>query len=58
MIKYLFLNINTVPPLNSITFGQHKIENNNRMIQLTDVFCELFSILVRPAIYAYNKRLI
>ncbi len=28
-------------PLNRITFGQHKSDNNNRMIQLTDVFCVL-----------------
>ncbi len=26
------------PPLNRITFGQHKSDTNNRMIQLTDVF--------------------
>jgi hypothetical protein len=30
------------PPLNRITLGQHKSDNNNRMIQLTDVFCVLF----------------
>jgi len=31
------------PPLNRITLGQHKIDNINRMIQLTDVFgCSLF----------------
>jgi hypothetical protein len=29
------------PPLNKITSGQHKSDNNNRMIQLTDVFCTL-----------------
>jgi len=29
------------PPLNRITLGQHKNDNNNRMIQLTDKFCEL-----------------
>jgi len=29
------------PPLNRITLGQHKSDNNNRMIQLTDVFCVL-----------------
>jgi hypothetical protein len=27
------------PPLNRITLGQHTNDNNNRMIQLTDVFC-------------------
>ncbi len=26
------------PPLNRITLGKHKSDNNNRMIQLTDVF--------------------
>jgi hypothetical protein len=26
-------------PLNRITLGQDESENNNRMIQLTDVFC-------------------
>ncbi len=30
------------PPLNRITLGQHNSDNNNRMIQLTDVFCALF----------------
>ncbi len=25
------------PPLNRITLGQHKSDNNNQMIQLTDV---------------------
>ena len=30
------------PPLNRITLGQHKSDYNNRMIQLTDVFCVLF----------------
>jgi hypothetical protein len=30
------------PPLNGITLGRHKSDNNNRMIQLTDVFCALF----------------
>jgi hypothetical protein len=29
------------PPLNRITSGRHKSDNNNRMIQLTDVFCAL-----------------
>ncbi len=28
-------------PHNRITLGQHKSDNNNRMIQLTDVFCVL-----------------
>ena len=30
------------PPLNRITLGQHISDNNNRMIQLIDVFCVLF----------------
>ena len=30
------------PPLNRITLGQHKIDNINQMIQLTDVFWVLF----------------
>jgi hypothetical protein len=29
------------PPLNRISLGRHKSDNNNRMIQLTDVFCAL-----------------
>jgi len=29
------------PTLNRITFGQHKSDNNDGMIQLTKVFCEL-----------------
>ncbi len=28
-------------PINRITLGQHKSDNNKRMIQLTDVFCVL-----------------
>ena len=31
------------PLLKRITLGQHKSDNNNRMIQLTDVYCVLFS---------------
>ena len=45
------------PPLNTITLSQLKSENNNRMIQLTDVFCVLFSYM-GPIISDYNKRLI
>ena len=30
------------PPLNRITLGQHKSDNNNLMTQLTNVFCVLF----------------
>jgi len=30
------------PPLNRITLGQHKSDNNNRIIQLTDGFYALF----------------
>jgi hypothetical protein len=29
------------PPLNRITLGQHKSDNNKRMIQITDVLCVL-----------------
>jgi len=29
------------PPLNRITLGQYKFDNNNRMTQLTIVFCVL-----------------
>ena len=32
------------PPLNRITLGQHKSDNNNQMIQLTNIFCVLFRI--------------
>ncbi len=37
----VFWHIIQCPPLNRITFGQHKSDNNNRMIQLTDVICVL-----------------
>jgi hypothetical protein len=30
------------PPLNGITLGRHRRDNNDRMIQLTDVFCVVF----------------
>jgi len=33
--------IHHLPPLNRITLGLHKSDNNNRIIQLTDIFCEL-----------------
>ncbi len=48
LIKPVFENVNSLirlqihcPPLNRITLSQHKSDNNNRMIQLTDVFCVL-----------------
>jgi len=34
------------PPLNRITLGQHKSDNYNRMIQLTDLFCVLLTFEV------------
>ncbi len=37
------------PPLNRIALGQHESDNNNQMIQLTDVFCAL-SIYNRASI--------
>jgi hypothetical protein len=37
-------------PLNTITLGQQKSDNNNRMIQLTDVFCVLFTYNVASII--------
>jgi len=46
------------PPLNRITLGQHKSDNNNRMIQLTDVFCVLFRYITGSLLSDYNKRLI
>ncbi len=33
------------PPLNRITLGQHKSDNNNRMILLTDVICVLLGYI-------------
>ena len=45
------------PPLNRITSGQHKSDNNNRMIQLTDNFVYCFWIM-GPVTSDYNKRLI
>jgi len=54
--KIKFIQIQC-PPLNRITLGQHKSDNNNRMIQLTDLVC----VHLRyngPAIYDYNTRLI
>ena len=37
-------NLNLVQrlPLNRITLGQHKSDNNNQMIRFTDLFCVLF----------------
>ncbi len=38
----LFLTLSLhCPYINMITSGQHKSDNNNRMIQLTDAFCAL-----------------
>ncbi len=45
------------PPLNRITLGRHRSNNNNRMIQCTDVCYTLFYI-TGPAIFYYNERLI
>ena len=45
-------------PLNRITLGQHKSDNNNRMIQLTEVFCVLVRYIMGPAVSDYNKQLI
>ena len=52
MSSILFLQCS---PLIKITLDQNRIENNNRMIHLTDVFCLCIMGLV---IYDYNKRLI
>ena len=38
-----------------ITLGQHKIDNNNRIIQLTDVFVKCL-VKMGPAISDYNKQ--
>ena len=43
------------PPLYRITLGQHN--SDNRMIQLTDIYCVLFRH-IGPVISDYNKRLI
>ena len=45
------------PPLNRITLGQHKSDNNNQLIQLTDVFVYCWGKM-GPAVTDYNKRLI
>jgi hypothetical protein len=43
-----------------ISLGQHKSDNNNRMIQLTDVFCALTIGIytIGLAIFDYKKWLI
>ncbi len=46
------------PPLNRIILGKHKSDNNNRMIQLTDVFCVLHRYITESVISDYNNRLI
>jgi hypothetical protein len=53
----LKLSLLQFPPLNRITLGQHKSDNNIRMFQLTDVFMYFYGINV-PAIFDYKKRLI
>ena len=45
------------PPLNRITLGQHKSDNNNWLIQLTDIFVYCWGKM-GPAVSDYNKRLI
>ncbi len=40
-VFFLLLGVLQCPPLNRITLGQHESDNNNRMIQITDVFCVL-----------------
>ena len=44
------------PPLNMITLGQHKSDNHDKMIQLTNVFCICLGA-IGPVIFDYNKRL-
>jgi hypothetical protein len=41
-----------------ITLDQHKSDNNNLMIQVTDVFCVLLRDIDGTVISDYNKRLI
>ncbi len=53
----LKLSLLQFPPLNRITLGQHKIDYNIRMFQITDVFIYCFGINV-SAIFDYKKRLI
>ena len=40
------------PPLKRFTLGQHKSDNNSRMIQLTDLFCVLFTMVQQT--FDYN----
>ncbi len=56
-------NITTIfqlqcPPLYRITFSRHESDNNNPMIQLTDVFYVYCLHVMESAILDYNKRLI
>ena len=46
------------PPLNRITLGQHNSDNNNRMIQLTNVFCVLFRYNGTSTISDYSDYII
>ncbi len=58
VVKYYFLTAGThiqCSPLNRIALGRFKSDNNNRMIQLTEVCCYCTN---GPAISDYNKRLI
>ena len=43
------------PPLNRITLGKHKSDNNNRIIQLLTSFAYYLS-MIRPVISDYNMR--
>ena len=46
------------PPLIRMISGQHKTDNNNRMIKLTDAYCLLFRYKIGPAISDYCQLLI
>ncbi len=41
--EILKLKVIQFPPLNRITLGRHKSDNNNRKIKLNNVFCVLFT---------------
>jgi hypothetical protein len=41
MMNSSTMNNKQCPSLNRITLGRHKSDQDNRMIQLTDVFCVL-----------------
>jgi len=48
-----FFNLKQCPPLNRVNLGQHKSDNNNQMIRVTEVVCVLLKYIGAFNIWCY-----